>query len=62
MVEKCKNETYWVGSTGEDPERLYFTCADAMNSAHRYLDSFDNNGEHVCSYMMADDDRYTTDF
>lgn len=54
-------EKYWVGSNGEDPERMYFTSADAFDSEHNYLDSFDSNGEHVSAYAMRND-RYTKDF
>jgi hypothetical protein len=54
-------EIYWVGSNGEDPERIYFNHSDALNSDHNYLDSFDSDGLHVESYKLVDH-RYTTDF
>lgn len=52
---------YWVGSDGESPEKIYFNSGDALNSEHRYLDSFDDYGDHVLAYALIDD-RYTTDF
>lgn len=61
MKETTMKEFYWVGSNGEDPERIYFTSADALASEHRYLDSFDRDGKHTSSYKLVDD-RYITDF
>lgn len=55
------DEVYWVGSNGEDPERMYFNSVDALNSDHNYLDSFDSYGEHVESYMLQNYG-YVTDF
>ena len=54
-------EAYWVGSNGEDPERIYFNSADALDSDHSYLDSFDSDGMHQKAYKLIED-RYTEDF
>ena len=61
-------EKYWVASTGDVPEKMYFSRKDAFASESLYLDSFCETGERVEGYkMVSDDDEnigflYTTDF
>ena len=55
------NERYWVGSNAEMPEKLYFNKHEAFSSGHSYIDSFDDEGEHVASYKLVGD-THTTDF
>lgn len=50
-------EIYWVGSDGENLEKMYFNVGDALDSDHRYLDSFDANGSHTKAYVL-ENDRY----
>lgn len=54
-------EKYFVGSNGDEPERIYFTGREAFFSGDDYIDSFDEGGNRVCSYKFVDDE-YTTDF
>jgi hypothetical protein len=54
-------EKYFVGSDGDTPERLYFSLEDAINGAHRYIDSFDEAGNRVKG-RMRDGSGYTEDF
>jgi len=60
-------ERYWVGSTGDCPERIFFTRKEAFDSNTLYLDSFSETGEKIKSYKNASEDDadgaiYTTDF
>ena len=60
-------EQYWIASTGDSPERIFFTRKEAFDSTHLYLDSFSKSGEKVESYKSASEDDadealYTTDF
>lgn len=51
-------EKYWIGSDGENLERMYFTHETAFNSSHNYLDSVDETGAHVGAYKMNSRDEY----
>ena len=52
---------YWVGSSEDFPEQLYFSKEDAFNSTHAFLDGFNENGIHVKAYKFVKSS-YTTDF
>lgn len=52
---------YWVGSSGDYPERLYFEKEKAFQSSHSFIDGFNENGTHVKSYKL-EKGSYTEDF
>jgi len=60
--EVDKNAVYFVASDSEFPEQIFFSWEDAVASEIRYLDSFNKAGHKVQSYMLNDDNQYTTDF
>lgn len=56
-MSEVREEKYWVGSNGEEPERIYFSeetaRAAALVGCHRYLDAFDKDGTHLRAYKIA---------
>ncbi|MCK5603874.1 hypothetical protein KAR91_18450 [Candidatus Pacearchaeota archaeon] len=54
-------EQYFVISSGDEPERLFFNKEEAFAYEANYVDSFDNNGERVIAYKFIDG-IYVTDF
>jgi hypothetical protein len=51
---KKPNEKYFVGSNGDTPAQLYFDREVAFADGHTYVDSFDDKGERVESYLLLD--------
>lgn len=56
------NEKYFIGSEGNEPLELYFNWQTAVSANHKYIDSFDENGQSVKQYLRIQDWVYTTDF
>ncbi|MDU8350470.1 hypothetical protein RYA05_01050 [Pseudomonas syringae pv. actinidiae] len=54
--------TMFVASSGEYPERIFFTWEDAVKSEIAYLDSFNEDGIKIASHKINENGEYTTDF
>lgn len=52
---------YFVGSNGENPERIYFNELEAFISGHQYIDTFNKNGEWLKAYKFVNNE-YITNF
>lgn len=61
MTSSLLEEKYFVGSEDDKPKRLYFYKPDAFLSWNRFIDSFDQNGKPVKSYMRVGNS-YTEEF
>lgn len=57
-----ETETYFVGSNGEEPNKIYFNKGAAMLGGDLYLDSFDSDGNKVNSYKLVGKGFYTNSF
>lgn len=69
-----QDESYWVGSNGDTPDKLFFSRETAFASGSTYIDAFDKGGTPLRCYKMgnleADEEArgsyseadYTTDF
>ena len=57
MIEK-----YFVTSSGDAPDQIFFDLDSAKEDDSRYIDSFDEKGIKVESYKRLEDGTYTTDF
>ena len=49
---------YFVASSEDAPEAIYFSAEDAFESAFLFLDFFDENGDNVVSYKLIDEDDF----
>jgi len=47
---------YFVASSEDGPEAIYFTAEEAFESAFLYIDSFDTEGTKVLSYKLENED------
>jgi hypothetical protein len=54
-------ECFFVVSSSEEPERIFFTKEDAYVTKANYIDSFDAKGMRVAGYKWVDG-TYTTEF
>lgn len=54
-------EVYFVGSNDEYPEKIFFNKIEAFAFSFGYIDSFDENGDFVKSYIF-DGEEYNEDF
>lgn len=49
---------YFVASSEDGPEAIYFSADDAFESAFLYIDAFDEEGYKLISYKLEDEDTY----
>ncbi len=49
---------YFVASSEDGPEAIYFTAEDAFDSAFLYIDSFDEDGSKILSYKLENEDDF----
>ena len=58
-----EEEKYFVGSSDNEPEKLFFTKESAFDSELLYIDSFGISGDKIESYMrIGETKHYTRDF
>ena len=62
---------YYVCSSNDAPEIIYFSEDDAFSSGYEFIDVFDEDGEKLTSYKLdiegeyvgeSNKEEYTTDF
>lgn len=49
---------YFVASSEDGPEAIYFTPEEAFESAFLYIDSFDEEGSKILSYKLEDEENF----
>ncbi len=49
---------YFVASSEDGPEAIYFSSEDAFESAFLFVDAFDEDGNKVISYKLIDPDEF----
>jgi hypothetical protein len=49
---------YFVASSEDGPEAIYFSSEDAFESAFLFIDSFDEEGTKILSYKLMDEDEF----
>lgn len=54
-------EKYFVASNGEEPLKVFTNPIDAFVSGYLYIDSFDENGDHVKAYKFHNNE-YVDEF
>jgi len=54
-------EKYFVVSDIDYPIQIFFNREKAFENGNVYVDSFDNEGEHITAYKLIDDE-YIKDF
>ena len=57
MME-TNREVYFVGSNGDEPNRIYFSLKDAIEGYDLWIDTFDENGYAVGGYSREEDGSY----
>ena len=54
LFQSSNSEKYFVVSfDGESPAQIFFDKKKAEESQARYIDSFDQYGQHVCTYRLV---------
>lgn len=61
IISEQPAECFFVTSSGEEPERIFFVKEDAYATKANYIDSFDAKGIRVAGYKWVDG-TYTTKF
>lgn len=49
---------YFVASSEDGPEAIYFSAEEAFESAFLFIDLFDEDGNKLLSYKLEDEDDY----
>ena len=55
------NAKYFVASTGDEPEQIFFHPLDAFVSGYTYMDAIGEDGMKIATFKCVDDE-YTEDF
>ena len=49
---------YFVASSEDAPEAIYFSAEEAFESAFLFIDAFDEDGNKVISYKLLNPDEF----